>query len=210
MESQKKYWNIDPMSGALLQTLIHTHKPKHILEIGTSNGYSAILMGHVAQQYGGKIQTIEFFEERIKLARENIQKEELQETIEVLRGDAMEILPTLLTSPNPAWPAGRPSFVRRGNAPYTPPYEGGVGGGSSAQSFDFVFLDANKEEYAAYFKYAMKLIVPNGIIVADNTISHRNKLSAFFEAVANEPRANTLELEIGSGLMIITVLQQYQ
>lgn len=169
MESQKKYWNVDPASGALLQALIHTHKPKNILEVGTSNGYSAILMGHVAKQYGGHIQTIEFFEERVKLARENIETENLKETIEVLQGDATEILKSL------------------------------------TQKFGFVFLDASKEEYADYFRLSIPLMPLGGIIVADNTISHREKLSAFFEAVKGEARANAQELEIGTGLMVINI-----
>ncbi|OGY31595.1 MAG: hypothetical protein A3C02_04710 [Candidatus Andersenbacteria bacterium RIFCSPHIGHO2_02_FULL_45_11] len=157
MESQKKYWNIDPASGALLQSLIHTHKPQNILEVGTSNGYSAILMGNVAKSYGGHIKTIEFFGERVQLARENIQKEELSETIEVLQGDALEILSRFLPLP-----------------------EGELEG---VGVFDFIFLDAAKEEHADYFKFAMQLMPLGGIIVADNTISHKNKLSEFFEKV---------------------------
>lgn len=174
MESQKKYWNIDQASGALLQALIHTHKPKNILEVGTSNGYSAILMGTIAKQYGGHIATIEFFEERMKLARENISQENLSETIEVMQGDAIEILARL------------------------------------SQQFDFIFLDAAKEEHADYFRLSMRLMKNSGVIVADNTISHKEKLSAFFEAVQNEPRADALNLTIGSGLMVITVKPQCQ
>lgn len=178
MESQQQYWNIDPASGALLQALIYTHKPKNILEVGTSNGYSAISMGHIAKQYGGHIRTIEFFKERVLLARENIEKEGLTDTIEVLEGDAMDILSRFLPLPE------------------------GVG------AFDFVFLDANKEEYKDYFRYAIELMPHDGIIVADNTISHREKLSGFFDAVAAEPRAHALNLPIGTGLMVITVLQR--
>lgn len=174
MESQKKYWNIDPNSGTLLQALIHTHTPKNILEIGTSNGYSAIRMGHVATTYSGHITTIEFFEKRVRIARENSEKEGLSKTIEVLQGDAMTILPSM-----------------------------------DSARFDFIFLDANKEEYGVYFQHAMRLITPNGIIVADNVLSHREKLSPFFDAVKNDPRASAREFPIGMGLMIIRVLPQY-
>lgn len=196
MEHQKKYWNIDRQAGALLQALIHTHKPQHILEVGTSNGYSAILMGKVAKTYGGNIQTTEFFEERVQLARENIEKEGLSETVEVLQGDAMEILPSLVGAPEKLL----------GLTVKNPSVEEAR---TNLQPFDFVFLDANKEEYVAYFTYAIQLMPKGGIIIADNTISHRNKLSAFFEAVKNEPRANALELTIGTGLMVMTVTPQY-
>lgn len=172
MESKAEYWNIDPNAGELLQALIHTHQPTEILEIGTSNGYSAILMGKVASQYNGKITTIEFFEERVKLATENIQQENLSDTITILQGDADQVLPKLL---------------------------------NDKRKFKFFFLDANKEEYKLYFEYAMKIIEPNGIIVADNTVSHAKKLTEFFKAVQEEPRAHVLELSIGTGLMIIRV-----
>ncbi len=172
MESQAEYWNIDPNAGQLLQALIHTHKPQEILEIGTSNGYSAILMGKVASLYNGKITTIEFFEERITLAQENIAQEHLSDTITVLQGDADQVLPQLV---------------------------------QDKRKFQFVFLDANKEEYAMYFKYAIQMIEPSGIIVADNTVSHAKKLSEFFKVVQEEPRAHALELSIGTGLMVIRV-----
>lgn len=170
MESQKEFWNIDPISGTLLEALIHAKKPQQILEVGTSNGYSAIRMGHVVKQYGGHITTIEFFGQRVELARKNIQDEWLSETIEVLQGDAIEIMSAF-----------------------------------SSLSFDFIFLDANKEEYVLYFKYAMQLVQPNGIIIADNTISHDKKLTEFFAAVKQEPRAHALELSIGAGLLLIRV-----
>ncbi len=192
MESQKKYWNIDPASGALLQALIYTHTPKNILEVGTSNGYSAILMGRVAKQYSGHITTIEFFEERVNLARENIEKETLTNTIEVLQGDAIEILSRLVRAPG----------KRLGLTVKTPSVEEAR---REIPIFDFVFLDASKEEHADYFKLSIPLMPSGGIIVADNTISHKEKLSAFFEAVQNEPRADALDLEIGSGLMVIRI-----
>lgn len=172
VESKAEYWNIDPNAGELLQALIHIHKPTEILEIGTSNGYSAILMGKVASQYGGKITTIEFFEERVKLATKNIQQENLSDTITILQGDADQVLPKLA---------------------------------SDNRKFQFFFLDANKEEYKLYFEYAMQMITPNGIIVADNTASHAKKLTEFFKAVQEEPRAHALELSIGTGLMVITI-----
>lgn len=165
----KEYWNIDSAAIQVLQAIIHAKKPKNILEVGTSNGYSAIQMGNIASRYGGKITTIEFFEERFQLAKKNIAEEGLSETIEVLQGDAVEIM-----------------------RDFSP-------------SFDFIFLDANKEEYPLYFTQAMRLISHNGIIVADNTVSHAKKLIEFFQAVALEPRATTLDLSIGTGLVIITV-----
>ncbi len=69
-------------------------KPKKILEIGTAVGYSAMCFSEYLQD-GGKIDTIERDEERLKEARENIIKVGVEEKINILEGDAVEILPTL-------------------------------------------------------------------------------------------------------------------
>ncbi len=69
-------------------------KPKKILEIGTAVGYSAMCFSEYLQE-GGKIDTIERDEERIAQAKENIVKVGVQEKINIIEGDAVEILPNL-------------------------------------------------------------------------------------------------------------------
>ncbi len=69
-------------------------KPKKILEIGTAVGYSAMCFSEYLQD-GGKIDTIERDEERLAQARENIVKVGVQEKINIIEGDAVEILPNL-------------------------------------------------------------------------------------------------------------------
>ena len=69
-------------------------KPTKILEIGTAVGYSAICFSEYLQE-NGKIDTIERDIERVKEARENIKKAEVEEKINIYEGDAVEILPTL-------------------------------------------------------------------------------------------------------------------
>lgn len=69
-------------------------KPKKILEIGTAVGYSAMCFSEYLSA-NGKIDTIERDEERIKQAKENIKKVEVENKINILEGDAVEILPTL-------------------------------------------------------------------------------------------------------------------
>lgn len=90
--TQEEFWNIAPDAGRLLQALIFTHTPKQILEIGTSNGYSAILMAEIASQYNGHVNSIEFHEKRIILAKENLQKTSLDEYVTIQQGDALEVL----------------------------------------------------------------------------------------------------------------------
>lgn len=69
-------------------------KPKRILEIGTAVGYSAMCFSDYLQE-NGIIDTIERDVERIKEAKENIVKVGVEEKINILEGDAVEILPTL-------------------------------------------------------------------------------------------------------------------
>lgn len=69
-------------------------KPKKILEIGTAVGYSAMCFSEYLEE-GGTIDTIERDEERVKQAKENIVKVEVKDKINILEGDAVEILPTL-------------------------------------------------------------------------------------------------------------------
>jgi len=69
-------------------------KPTKILEIGTAVGYSAICFSEYLQE-DGKIDTIERDIERVKEARKNIKKAEVEEKINIYEGDAVEILPTL-------------------------------------------------------------------------------------------------------------------
>ena len=69
-------------------------RPKKILEIGTAVGYSAICFSEFLQD-NGIIDTIERDVERVKEARENIKKAEVEDKINIIEGDAVEILPTL-------------------------------------------------------------------------------------------------------------------
>lgn len=78
----------------VIDKVLKETKPKKILEIGTAVGYSAMCFSEYLQD-GGKIDTIERDEERLAQARENIIKVGVQEKINIIEGDAVEILPTL-------------------------------------------------------------------------------------------------------------------
>ncbi len=69
-------------------------KPTKILEIGTAVGYSAICFSKFLTE-NGKIVTIERDIERANEAKENINKMKLEDKINIIVGDAVEILPTL-------------------------------------------------------------------------------------------------------------------
>jgi len=74
---------------------LYKNKPiSSILEIGTAVGYSAICFTEILKE-DGFIDTIERDEQRIIEAKENIIKAEVEEKINILSGDAVEILPTI-------------------------------------------------------------------------------------------------------------------
>ena len=85
---------IRPQMQSLLKFLLAWGKPREILEVGTAIGFSALLMSEYAPQ-GCHITTIEKYEKRIPLARENFKKAGKEENITLLQGDATEILAEL-------------------------------------------------------------------------------------------------------------------
>ena len=85
---------IRPQMQSFLKVLLAMQQPKQILEVGTAIGFSALLMA----EYGPEdchITTIEKYEKRIPLARENFKKAGREDRITLLEGDATEILKEL-------------------------------------------------------------------------------------------------------------------
>lgn len=79
---------------SFLKMMLQLQQPRRILEVGTAVGFSAILMA----EYNPKpceITTIENYEKRIPIARENFKRAGKQDMIELLEGDAAQVLKTL-------------------------------------------------------------------------------------------------------------------
>ena len=83
----------------LLKFLIGTENPESILEVGTAVGFSALLMWEASGKKA-KITTIENYEKRIPVARENFKRDGADKDITLIEGDAMDVLKTL-TGPYP-------------------------------------------------------------------------------------------------------------
>ncbi|MBD3330583.1 hypothetical protein GF354_03575 [Candidatus Peregrinibacteria bacterium] len=92
-KTKSKYWNIGPKLGLFLNQLIICENFKHVLEIGTSNGYSGIWMAMALKQTKGKLTTIESHKERFKLAQTNFFKSGLSKFINQIKGHAPEDIP---------------------------------------------------------------------------------------------------------------------
>lgn len=81
-------------TASLLKFFVSFAKPMQILEVGTAVGYSAIMMSEVMPE-GAAITTIEKYEPRIPVARENFRRAGKEGVITLLEGDAMEWLARL-------------------------------------------------------------------------------------------------------------------
>lgn len=85
---------IRPQMQSLLRLLVTWGRPMRILEVGTAIGFSALLMSEYAPQ-GCQITTIEKYEKRIPIARENFEKAGKSDCITLFEGDAAELLASL-------------------------------------------------------------------------------------------------------------------
>lgn len=79
---------------SFLKLLLTVQKPMRILEVGTAVGFSAILMAEYAPE-GCKIVTIENYDKRIPIAKQNFERAGKSDQITLLEGDATEVLKTL-------------------------------------------------------------------------------------------------------------------
>jgi len=103
--------SIGPIKGKIIEDIIKKYKPKRILEIGTLHGYSAILMASFLLSVNddddegndGNYNTVkeiivtclEIDKNLVNIAKKNIEKAGLSDRIEVITGDALEIIPKL-------------------------------------------------------------------------------------------------------------------
>ncbi|HJA64964.1 methyltransferase [Lachnoclostridium sp. An169] len=76
---------------SFLKALLLIKKPMRVLEVGTAVGFSALLMSEYVPE-GCRITTIENYEKRIPIARENFRRAGKEEMITLIEGDASEVL----------------------------------------------------------------------------------------------------------------------
>lgn len=85
---------VGPRKGQILVEIIREIKPKRVLEVGTLSGYSTILMGKELDK-DAHLVTVEIHADEARIAKENIKKAQIPPAVDVLIGDAVEVLPRL-------------------------------------------------------------------------------------------------------------------
>ena len=88
--ANERFRNVPQHDGRLLRILTRSLDAKHVVEIGTSTGYSAIWFGLALKQTGGRLTTYEIDADRAATARENFQEAGMNDLITLVEGDAHE------------------------------------------------------------------------------------------------------------------------
>ncbi|HZK02002.1 MAG TPA: DUF1989 domain-containing protein, partial [Anaerovoracaceae bacterium] len=177
---------------SLLLTLLEIKKPKHILEIGTAIGYSALCFATVRE--GVHITTLELQERHKITAKAHFYAAGVENQIRVLLGDARDSLGLL----------GKE--VKAG----------------AAEPFDFIFIDGAKSHYKEIWDLCMPLckadtvivsdnVLYKGIVAADDYLDHRRnktvvrRMRAYLEHITSIPEVTTSILPVGDGVAISVI-----
>lgn len=82
--------DIGPESGEFLNILIKAAKPKLIVELGTSYGYSTVWLAEAADSISGRVVSLEQNKSKIQYAHDRIKEAGLESCVEFIHGDALE------------------------------------------------------------------------------------------------------------------------
>jgi predicted O-methyltransferase YrrM len=85
-----KEMGVPEADGRLLRILTESIGAKHVVELGTSTGYSGLWFAMALRKTDGKLTTFDIDERRIKIAKENFKKAGVEDLITVVKGDAHE------------------------------------------------------------------------------------------------------------------------
>jgi caffeoyl-CoA O-methyltransferase len=90
--------SVPPEDGRVLRLLAEATGARHVVEIGTSNGYASIWFCLALRTTGGKLTTFEIDAQRASLARENFKRAGVDKLVTVIEGNAHEKV-TMLKEP---------------------------------------------------------------------------------------------------------------
>ena len=159
-------------TGEILNMLIRLKNAKNMLEVGMSVGYSTIWCAEAIIENDGKIITIEQNSEKIKRAKENFQDANISDIITIQEGLAMQILRNLSLDEK---------------------YK---------NFFDFVLIDADKENVIEYFDMILPLVSIGGVIITDNMRypeKYREEMKKFSSHIKSNQNVRTITSPIGNG-----------
>jgi caffeoyl-CoA O-methyltransferase len=83
---------IPPVTGKFLALLCASAPKGGVLEVGTSGGYSSLWLSLACRERGDRLATFEILEEKIARANETFEAAEVSEQIQLIHGDAREVI----------------------------------------------------------------------------------------------------------------------
>ena len=86
---------VAPTTGQFLFSLVAPQTSCEVLEIGGSRGYSSIWLGAGVRYLGGRVLSIERDPEAARRWRDNVREAGLEDWVELLEGDALELVPAI-------------------------------------------------------------------------------------------------------------------
>ena len=167
-------------TGELLNMIIRLKNAKNMLEVGMSVGYSTIWCAEAIMENQGNIITIEQNPKKIKRARENFQDAHVTDTITIQEGLAMQVLREL-------------SLQEK--------YK---------EFFDFVLIDADKENVIEYFDMILPMVSVGGVIITDNMLypeKYREDMKKYALHIQANQNVRTITSPIGNGEEITVKLR---
>jgi predicted O-methyltransferase YrrM len=159
---------VGPEKGRILAEEIRKTKPKRVLEVGALIGYSAILMGKQLDK-DAYIVTIEIHGEEAKQAEDNIRKAQILPKVEIITGNALQVIPRL------------------------------------KDTFDFVFIDAEKTEYRDYLRLVEDKLHKDSVIVADNAGIFAKQMKGFLDYVRASGKYRSRYVPVGADGLEISI-----
>ncbi len=169
------------VQGKFLEMISYMIRPQFILEIGTFTGYSAICLAKGLAP-GGKLITLESNEEMENFALEYIGMSGMEDRIELMMGDALEIIPGLKEQFDLV-------FIDADKEQYTGYYELVL---PKVRDGGFILADN---------------VIWGGKAVYDKNPDKETKgIRRFNEHVKNDPRVEQVMLSVRDGLMLIRKL----
>src|SRR5579871_6121230 len=94
-EHRKRFLNLEPDTASLISILVRSTRRTSVLEIGTSNGYSTIWLADALRATGGHLVSVDRDAGKQRLADESLRKVGLRERVELVQGDATEVVKRL-------------------------------------------------------------------------------------------------------------------
>ena len=181
--SERRYrlLNLERPTAELMWLLMQSSRRRNVLEIGTSNGYSTIWLAEALRRTpDARFISIERFPEKLAQARKNLDRAGLLASVELIEGDATEIVRSLVS----------PQRAKDGRV------------GDPGSPFDCVFFDADRVSAPAQLEILLPKLAPDALLLADNVLSHPQEVAEYRKMVECLPGFIWTVIAVGKGLHI--------